>query len=275
MIAVRRQFRVYWPFARSVIQRILSYRLNFFMFIAGGLLRTFIMYYLWKAIFMSSSQSSLAGFTLQEMVVYVFISDITARLVHSSPDEIIGEEVKQGSIAINLIRPINYHTRLLFDSLGDVIHQFAIIALPLWIGLITVRYVTIGEIPPSLSTLLFYSLSLVLSFGILFLFNFCFGLLAFYTTNIWGLSHVKYAVRRFLSGELIPILFFPLWAQKVLLFLPFSVMNYTPVMIYLRKYTGIELLKALGIQMIWVMFLFVLSQWLWKKAMQKLTILGG
>jgi ABC-2 type transport system permease protein len=115
----------------------------------------------------------------------------------------------------------------------------------------------------------------MLGFIVSYLMNFCFGILAFYVTNMWGLSHLKEAALLFFSGQLIPIAFFPEAVQKIMQFFPFSSLNYIPVLIYLKKVSGIELLKALGVQFLWIALLFLLSKWMWNRAISKLVILGG
>jgi ABC-2 type transport system permease protein len=85
----------------------------------------------------------------------------------------------------------------------------------------------------------------------------------------------KTALLSFLTGQLIPISLFPIAAQKVFDFLPFSSMVYTPVMIYLEKYTETELLVALGRQFIWVLILYWLGSVIWKQVVKRLVVLGG
>lgn len=272
---LKRKLHIYWPFSKSVIQVMLSYRINFFMFVFGDLLKTFVIYYLWKAVFMNSSSSTLNGFTVSDMIIYIFISNITLGTIMNNVDSVIGSEVKDGSIAINLIRPINYHIRMLFHSLGSLLYGTAFVGIPLWIGLVLVRYFSAGELPPDIVTILVYLLSLALGFLIMFLFNFCFGLIAFYVTNLWGVAHLKNALVGFFSGEIIPIAFFPLWLQNGLKFVPFGSINYTPVMIYLRKITGTGIIMAIGVQLLWLALLFFISRWLWNRAVNRLTILGG
>ena len=120
-----------------------------------------------------------------------------------------------------------------------------------------------------------YILSIILSFIIGFLFNFCFGLLAFYTTSVWGMRLAKGALVGILSGQLIPIAFFPAFAQKILFALPFSSMLYTPVMIYIGKIEGLAVYSAIGVQLIWVAVFLFISSWGWKNAIKHLTIQGG
>lgn len=275
MAYIKKKFRLYWPFSRGVIQTIMSYRINFFMFVFGNMMRTFVLYYLWKAVFISSSTKSLNGFSLSDMIIYLFMSSITAGTINSGTDGDIAQEVHDGSIAMNLIKPINYQIRMLFISFGAFVYQFIFILLPIWIGLIVVRYFTAREVPPGIGTILLYLLSMILGFFVNYLMNYCYGLLAFYVTNMWGISHLKDAALLFFSGQLIPIAFFPLVLQKVMQFFPFSSLNYIPVMIYLNKITGAELLQSLGIQLLWIVLLYLLSRWLWNRAINKLVILGG
>lgn len=271
----KKKFKIYFPFAKSEIQRAMSYRANFFMGTIAGLIQVFVTYYLWRAIFGSSSKTSINGFTVSDIIVYVFISNITARMVNSNVDMIIGSEVVRGDIAINLIRPINYRLRLLFQALGSALYRFIAVSFPIWIGLIAVRYVTVHELPPNGIVILFYLSSSIFSFLILFLFNFCFGMLAFYVTYIWGLRMCKNSILRFFSGEIIPLAFFPLWVQNMMNYIPFGAINYTPVMIYLQKLTGAQAYKAILVQAVWIAILFLVSHFVWNKATKKLMILGG
>lgn len=91
----------------------------------------------------------------------------------------------------------------------------------------------------SIGRILIYFLSIILGVFINFYFSYIFGLLSFKITNMWGLSQIMGAIINLLSGMLIPISFFPLWAQKIVNFFPFSSTIYTPSMIFLGKINGI------------------------------------
>ena len=86
---------------------------------------------------------------------------------------------------------------------------------------------------------------------------------------------VKEALLGFLTGQLIPISFFPETVRRVFDFLPFSSMIYTPVMIYLGKYTGSTLMFMLLRQAVWVVFIYLLGSLIWKKVTKRLVVLGG
>lgn len=86
-----------------------------------------------------------------------------------------------------------------------------------------------------------------------------------FTTYIFGMRMVKEALLAFLTGQLIPISFFPEALREVFDFLPFSSMVYTPVMIYLGKYTGRTLGFMLLRQALWVVILYALGSLIWKR----------
>ena len=265
----------YLPFAKTVIQKRLSYKLSFFMRIFGGALQVLIMYYLWMAIYDNSATGNLYGFTRVDMITYVIISYITSKSILANIEGTMAAEIRSGEIAMNLIKPISYYKRLLYQCLGENILQVITVSIPLWIGVTSIKTFIFGEALPSISTILLFILSLCLGFITMFLFNFIFGLSAFYVTYIWGFMVLKSTILRFISGELIPIAFFPAIIVDILKFLPFSSMNYTPVMIYMEKFAGQDLVFALAVQVVWIIILYILVKILWGKAVKKLTILGG
>ena len=82
-------------------------------------------------------------------------------------------------------------------------------------------------------------------------------------------------VINFFSGQLIPIDFFPAALKNALDYLPFSGMSYTPVMIYLGKYSTNQIIFSIGVQVVWIGILYILYKILWAKAIKRVTVLGG
>ena len=100
-------------------------------------------------------------------------------------------------------------------------------------------------------------------------------MIAFFTSYVFGLLMVKEALLRLLTGQLIPLSFFPPVVQRIFDFLPFSSMIYTPVMIYLDKYAPLELVFVLLRQVIWIILLYVIGSLIWKQVVKRLVVLGG
>ena len=272
---MKKHLKIYLPFTLNEIKRCFAYRASFYLFILCSLFGSFISYYLWMAIYGSSTNPVLGGLTKNEMVVYVFMNYVTTSLVTISIAENVSEDVVKGTVAMNLIKPIYYRISLIARAAGSVVYRFVAPAVFIWIG-IEVYKVSVLDMPViSPFTVLCYVASTCMSFLIYVLFDFCFGMIAFFTTYIFGMLMAKDALLSFLTGQLIPLSFFPEVIQRVFDFLPFSSMVYAPTMIYLGKYSGNELMFVLFRQLVWVVILYVLGSLIWKRVTKRLVVLGG
>ncbi len=271
---MNKMIKIYWPFAKAVIQEFMAYRVNFYIFILGELLQTVVLLYIWRAVFQSSPSSVINGFTFGEMVSYIFMTTITGMLILNDVHWAIGSDVRSGDIAMNLIKPVGYQMRQFASAVGYIMVNFAFIALPLYLGY-SIYMAAANGVYPDLIRLLLYLVSSMLSALILFGINYAFGLAAFYVNYIFGFIYAKETIFRFFSGAIIPLAFFPEKIMNVLNLLPFGSLMYTPVMIYLGKYEGATMLYFIGIQLFWVVALLLMDQFLWHRAIKRLSILGG
>lgn len=267
------QFKAYLPFATNVFQRLISYKANVIIFLFGEFMMLATSYYLWRAIYKSTSNTAINGFSLNEMIIYVLMSFLTSLMISVDISYDISKEVKDGSIAINLIKPISYEKRMMFQAFGNVMYNFVVIFILGFIAINILFYKYTASL--SVINILLYIISTIFGILINFYFSYTFGLLSFKITNMWGLSQIMQSIVQLLSGALIPIVFFPRIVQKLITFLPFSSTIYTPTMIYLGKLTGISLIKALFIQIIWIVILAIIAKLMWNTLVKKLTILGG
>lgn len=272
---MRKKLKVYLPFTLNELKRQMAYKGAFYLFIFISMFSSFITYFLWMAIYGSASGSSIGELTRNEMVIYVFMVYVTTSIVTISISDWVGMDVVRGDVAMNLIKPIDYRFSLIARAVGNMLYRFFVPGVFIWIGLEIYKVKTLGMGITDVSIIIFYLLSCVMSFLIYVLFDFCFGMIAFFTTYIFGMLMIKNALLSFLTGQLIPLSFFPTVLQKIFDFLPFSSMVYTPVMIYLGKYSNKELLFVLSRQAVWVIILYVMGGLIWKKVTNHLVILGG
>jgi len=263
--------KCYIPFAVAEIKASMAYRGAFFARLLSNFFTVMITFYLWKAIYTSSTENVINGFTFEEMTAYVIVSFFTTVMMNSVGINSMAFSIQDGSIAIGLIRPVSFQGIHFAQSLGALFVNSVICSLPFMV-LFTMEGWLMAPKPLYLSA---YVLSVFLSFVILFYFSFCFAMLAFYTTYFFGINMAKEVIMKLCSGALIPLAFFPEAIESILRFLPFSSMNYIPVMIYLGKLEGAMLLQAMGLQGFWAVALFLVSGVCWKKAIQRLTVLGG
>ena len=270
-----KRLRIYLPFAVNELKTQLSYRGAFYLFLVISTFGSFVSYFLWDAIYASSETAVLGGLTRAEMVVYIFMVYVTRSMVTSSISDWVSEDVVKGMVSMQLIKPIDYRLSLVARAMGTMVYQFLAPGVFIWIGLELYKYFVLGIPFTDPTNVALYLLSCVMSFLIYVLFDFCVGMIAFFTNYIFGLLMVKHALLSFLTGQLIPLTFFPETVQRVFDFLPFSSMVYTPVMIYLGKYSGGELAFVLLRQAVWVVLLYGIGSLIWRRVVKRLVVLGG
>lgn len=270
-----RKLKIYIPFFKNQFKSIFAYRLNAILWIICDLLAPFISFYIWNAIYGSATGDTLGGLTRPEMIVYVFMSFVVSQVVTVGIASYMRDDIWEGAVAMMLIKPIDYRLSLISRAAASAIFNMVIPGVFVWVGIEIYKAVVLGVAAVSVANVFLFLLSIIMSFLIYVLFDFCFGMVAFITTYYFGLALVKSAILGFLSGALIPISFFPGALQTVFEMLPFSSMIYAPVMIYLDKYAGWELVFVLARQLFWVIFLYALGSLFWHKVTKRLTILGG
>ena len=225
MRRIRHFFKIYSPFTRAGMQEMAAYRANFICFFIGEIMSAFIMYFVWKAVFLSSGSETFMGFTMEDMTVYLFISFLTDYLTYSDGAFSIGEEIVDGSIAMRMIRPCSFEMCFLFQELGSRLISAAMIFAPMVIGVEAYRFAVTGALRFNILYFLLYLLSMMIAYMINFYFNVIYGFMAFFFKNLWGTSLLKETLVGFLSGGMIPLAFLPAGLAATLNFLPFARIN--------------------------------------------------
>lgn len=272
---MRRFLRIYLPFSKAGIQEMMAYRFNFFFHLLGEMISCFVMYFVWLAVFESSDSSTFMGFSMTDMTVYLFISFMASFLTYSDGAINIGEEIRDGSIVMRMIKPVNFDMYFLFHELGSRVVVAGIVLVPMCIGVELYKFFVTGAVMFSLPNFALFMVSLVLAYLVSFYSNVCYGFLAFFLKNLWGSSVLKDAVISFLSGSKIPLAFMPPVLKTVLSVLPFASLSYTPVMLYMGLYDAPAIIWSVSLQVFWLVFFWGLSKLIWRLATKRLCVQGG
>ena len=246
-----------------------AYKTEFVMSLIGSVIQLLVLWFLWNAIFKAYGAEVLKGFTLPMMITYISISTILSFYNKSMTEYLIEEDVKTGFLSVILTKPVNYPIYYLFREIGRI--SFFLITRGLPIILISFLFLNISY---PLSPLFF--LSMFLGFFINFFIVFLTGLWSFWNSgSIWGIRYTRIVVSEMLSGAIIPLYLFPQWLSQLSYALPFQAIYSIPLLIYIGKTTGFDILNAILIQLFWIAFLGILTFAAWKKAEKKTTVQGG
>ena len=64
-------WRRYKPFINAGIQELITYRVNFILYRIGDVMGAFVAFYLWKAVFDSSQEPLIQGFSMADITFYI------------------------------------------------------------------------------------------------------------------------------------------------------------------------------------------------------------
>ncbi|WP_026564341.1 ABC transporter permease [Bacillus sp. UNC41MFS5] len=248
----------------------LAYRTNYYTGILIYSINIGAYYFLWSAIYGNKEQ--IVGLSVTQMTTYVAVSWMARAFYFNNLDREMALEIMEGKVAVELIRPYNYLGMKVMQGLGEGIFRLFFFSAP---GLIIVYFVFPVKFTWDLSVWGLFAISILLSFFINTELNLLTGITTFFIYNNSGLIRAKRVVIDLFSGLLLPISFFPGWAQDVMKYLPFQGISYFPSMIVTKGFSQSQAIDAITQQFIWVILLFFPIQILWSLAKKQLIIQGG
>ena len=253
----------------SIKQR-LAYRSGLFFGILSTGISIVIYYFLWLAVFQDFQY--IQNYTFEMMITYVILSRILSAQFSGGINGQMAEWIRNGTIATELLRPINFMRLLFLQRLGEFVQFIFIRALPVLI----ISALFLGMMPPySPLAIALFLISILISIVMLFFVEFMVGLIAFYTLNHYGVLFAKNALLTLLSGGLLPITLFPGWLARFFELMPFQYMIFTPINVYLGILSANQALLAIFNQIIWTFILWLMAVLFYNRAIKKLTVQGG
>ena len=258
----------------AIIGMAIKQRLAYLSAVWFGIITTVVsivvFYFLWAAVFLH--RENLGGYTFPMMVTYVVLSRIIASQFSGGVNGLLAQWVYDGTIAVELLRPVGLIRSLFAQRLGEMVHFLSFRALPLAV----VVSLILGVSPPSgwLAGLLFVA-SILLSIIMLFCIELIVGLLSFYTLNYYGVIFAKDALLTILSGGLAPLALFPAGIRRIIELLPFQYLVSTPVNTYIGMLSPAKALYSLALEAVWTMVLAGLAILLFRISIKKVVVQGG
>jgi ABC-2 type transport system permease protein len=217
-------------------------------------------------------QSTIGGFTLAQLTTWIAVGWICRSFMYNNLDREIETKVVDGSLALDLLKPVDFQAMQYSRVLGEGLFRLTLFAGPIAIF----AFPLFGVAPPnSLLHGAAFLFSLLLGALIFLHLNFIVGSLAIPLRNLEGISYAKNNLMLFLTGLLIPFSMLPDWAAAFLRALPFAGISDTPLRIYLGQITAPEMIGVLMIQLVWCLTMFVLARLFWQVMLRGVVIQGG
>lgn len=262
--------RAYWSFLSARFRMMLQYRAaaaaGFATQLFWGLIRVMI----FAAFYRSTAGSQPMDFA--DVVSYVWLSQATFALLPWSVDADVRQMVRTGSVAYEMLRPLDLYSQWYFRAAAWRGSQVLLRSIPMFI----VAGLFFGlRLPPSPLCGIGWALStlaaVMLSCAITNLLN----ISMLWTISGQGISQVLPSLVYILSGMIIPLPLFPDWAQGILNFLPFRGLVDVPIRLYLGHIPPSELVPVLAGQLAWIVALVAAGRWLLSRGIRRLVVQGG
>lgn len=169
----------------------------------------------WRAVFID--HEIVKGFDFAGMIQYYIVLNIMLDIVDTQLAFKLSNDIIKGNISNLLLKPVKIKNWLIISELGQLL--LLVLIKIIVFGIFYALF--IGQVNLTISSSFFVILLIPFSYLINANMYFIFGCLAFWLGNVKGLL---YGIRRilfFLSGGMIPLVFFPEKAQRLLAYLPF------------------------------------------------------
>ena len=277
----------YIPFFKAGSMNAMAYKSALLFWFLVTILNVLCIIFLWNAVYSSSTNPVINGFTFKGIIAYFVFVNILSFV--NFPGETlwsINQDIQKGTICMAFTKPISYRVKFSFMNLGLVFTPFIILGLPLYIIAYVVfsilGYIPFISIPSMLFSIFMFFILQILGILIADAIDYFFGILCFYTSSGWGLSQLKQVIQAFFGGTLLPLSFFKFGdfdASIIVNYMPFACLIQNPVLALLREYKVwgdyLETIKTLGLAILWLIILECINKILFSHASKKVTVQGG
>ena len=274
-LVTRSTMKKYWHVLNVGIQNNLTYRFNFLARTVFGLIPLVAILYVWQKIYSGKgAEASVGTYSLGQMISYYLLATVVDALTAVNEDDWqIAADIKDGNISQFLLKPIDYLWYRLCLFVSGRLTYLAVAVMPLTIFILYLRQYFVA--PPNWATFGAFLVSTVLTALLQFFMSYAMAMLAFWVLEVSTFIFILYAFEYLASGHLFPLDILPRGLEQALYLTPFPYQLFFPVSIYMGKTTGVELIRGLVIQGLWVLAAYGMARFAWRRGIKKYSAVGG
>lgn len=262
--------KLQWRLAalKNGFQDATAYRIEFLFEILGSaFVPAAIQIVLWYAIFHMGGAETAGGMTYADAVQYTIMSVLFTQIRGGDLDFELQEMVRTGQLSNYLVRPVGV---VEFVYIRGFAPKALIAGICLPIGIVVGHFM--GLDPFRMLGAMFLALiGNVIHYQI----SASLATAAFLWEEAYSVLMVKNMLVNFLSGELLPLTFFPAKYSWIWKSMPFYLYVFGPTQYALGKWTQAEYFHNLAIAGAWLVFGVALVRISWGAGIRRYVSLGG
>lgn len=262
------QLRLIPTFVRNYWQGHLNYRLASVLWIINGLIIPLVLLSVWLLI----QQKQNLALSHNQLITYYVASVLIIRLTQTWVAWSISEIIREGNLSNLLVKPINIWIPEVARDIA--LKGIRLIFLLPFLLLVAIYFKDSIHITASPSTLVIFTVSLIVGYMINFLLQIIVGMLAFWLEHTDGAQTIYSLVRSLLSGELVPLALMPVTLSKSTSFLPFQYLVSFPAEVAMNLLSQEQIITNFIRASIWLIVLTFTCRWIIKRGMKQYTAIG-
>ena len=228
-----------------------------------------VMLALWSTVAM---QAPVGRYGEPQFVAYFLSTFIVRQLTGSWAFYEMNFEVRNGTLAMRLLRPIHPLWAYAAENLAAIPLR-AVVAIP--VAVIILAFVGRASMTHEPVMWLLWTVSLAGSWLLTLLVNFAVGCLSFFLESSMKIMDTWLVFFFVLSGYLVPVDLFPPGLREVVDWLPFRYQIGLPVELMTGAHDTAHALTLLGRQWAWVAITLLSTAALWRGGLRRFAAYGG
>ena len=216
-----------------------------------------------------AERGTVAGYTLAVAVTYVWLGQGLLAVVQLWGDTELSQRIRTGDVVVDLGRPWDLQGALLATDLGRAGNAVVVrLVPPMLFGMVFFPF----RFPDHAVTWVLFAVSAGLATTVSFAIRFLLNLSAFWLLDARGVLAVWGTVGGLLTGLILPLWWYPSWAQAVLAWTPFPALFQTPIDVFTERSVAVALLAH---QLAWAVLLLLLGRVALTRGARRLVVNGG
>ncbi len=217
-------------------------------------------------------EGPVGAFNQTRFIAYYLVTLIVRQMTGAWVAWEMVREIKEGSLALRLLRPIHPLASYTADSLA-ALPMHALIALP--IAVVMLVLVAGHDVTHDPVEIAIFFVSLGGAWLLNFAVSAIFGTLALFVESSLQIWELWFGCFMLLSGYLVPLSLFPSWLERTARVLPFAYLQAFPVETLMGIRDRHAALAGLGLQLRWAAGAWLLLLALWKRGLRRFAAFGG
>ena len=261
---------VYVQEAKLAIAEQIQYRVANYMYMLGMVAEPVIYLVVWQTV-AAQQGGSVAGITAGQFAAYYIVWTLVRNINIVFTPYGWEERIREGRLSAQLLRPLFP----IVEDLGFFLGWKPVVVL-LWLPIaLFLSLVFHPVLNPTPLAIVVFAISLLGAYLIRSLNQTSLGLITFWTTRVGPIFELYIAVELLLSGRLVPMALMPAWVQSIADVLPFQWTFGFPIEALVGNLTTEELLRGLGMQLLWIAVGSVLVRLVWRFAVRRYSAVAG